>query len=370
MKIGLDVRELAKPKAGKAVYLLELLKAFSRISNHQLILYTDRRFSLKRLGLAGDLKLRILPGRGLIWQWRLAKILKLETDLFFSALSYVAASLTQVRTVLVVHDLASFLFPKFSTPKTRLVERFFLPVAARRAKMIFVSSKSTKKDLLNLIAVPPDRVRVSYLGVNKIYFEKVTELKIKEILNRYRLPKNFLLFLGTLEPRKNLERLIEGFFLLSGKLKRQYILVIAGRKGWKYRPIFRAVEELELTDRVVFLDYIEDGDLPALYQAARALVFPAYYEGFGLPPLEAMASGLPVLVSRAGSLPEVVGGAGFYVETENPRTIAKAVEMVLKNPALTKKRILIGRERASSFSWQKTASQVLSGLDEVFKASG
>jgi glycosyltransferase involved in cell wall biosynthesis len=176
-------------------------------------------------------------------------------------------------------------------------------------------------------------------------------------MEKYQIKRDFILYVGTLEPRKNLKGIIQAYNY--SRAKDDFLLVLAGGKGWKYKHIFRLVNQLKLQDRVVFCGYMPDSDLPALYNSASVFVYPSFYEGFGLPPLEAMACGTPVIVSDTTSLPEVTGDAGIYVDPFDIEQISVSIDTVLSDVKLCRTLRERGLMRAKLFSWEKTARETI-----------
>jgi len=202
-------------------------------------------------------------------------------------------------------------------------------------------------------------------------FQPITDPDtLARVRNRYGLPERFILYVGTIEPRKNLTTLLEAYAALTSRVSNlQYPisnihLVIAGRKGWLYEGFFRRLRELGLEREVVFPGFVPDEDLPALYSAAELFVFPSLYEGFGLPPLEAMACGTPVITSNSSSLPEVVGEVGIMVEPRDVRALAEAMELVLTDEGKRREMREKGLRQAARFSWKRTAQETL----EVYRS--
>ena len=224
---------------------------------------------------------------------------------------------------------------------------------------------SRAKFLVELLGVESDKIEVVYPGVEKRFHPIEDQTLLEEVRNRYYLPSRFILSLGTLQPRKNFARLIEAYSLLVTHYPFLQ-LVIAGGKGWLYEEIFATVEQLGLEEKVIFPGFVADGDLPALYNLADLFVFPSLYEGFGLPPLEALACGRPVITSDASSLPEVTGGAGLMVEAIDVEALAEAMKRVLEDKTLREGMIARGLEQAGKFTWEKAAVKLLN-LYETLK---
>jgi glycosyltransferase involved in cell wall biosynthesis len=228
-----------------------------------------------------------------------------------------------------------------------------------RADLVLADSQSTKDDLVELLGVEADRIEVVYPGVEERFHPIENQALLEEVRRRYNLPPRFILGLGTLQPRKNFVRLIEAYSLLVTRHS-SLQLVIAGGKGWLYEEIFATVERLGLEKKVVFPGFVADEDLPALYNLAELFVFPSLYEGFGLPPLEAMACGTPVITSDASSLPEVVGEAGLMVEATDVEGLTQAMQRVLEDSALRERMIAKGMKQAKKFTWEQAAAKLLS----------
>jgi len=276
------------------------------------------------------------------------------------ALAFVAPLAWRGPTVVTVFDLSFLLFPERFRVYNRLYLSMFTRLSARRADRVIVISESTKRDAVRLLGLDARRVAVVYCGVDEMYRPLPAEV-VEEYRRRRGLPERFVLFVGTLEPRKNIAGLIEAYRLLAAGWPRGAgeppALVIAGAKGWYYQDVYQAVQRAELMERVVFTGYVPADELPFLYNAATLFVYPSFYEGFGLPPLEAMACGTAVVVSDRSSLPEVVGDAGVLVNPEEPAAIAQAMHELLRDEEARRVLADKGRRRAAAFSWQRAAQE-------------
>jgi glycosyltransferase involved in cell wall biosynthesis len=244
------------------------------------------------------------------------------------------------------------------------LQRYALSRTLKNVDMIITVSKSTKKDVIKCLKFPEEKIKVIYNGVD----ERFKPLKnYNDVLHKYNINPPYILYIGTLEPRKNIPALIKAFY----KLKKRGIrhkLVIVGKKGWKYKQIFRVVEDLNLRRDVVFTGYVSYNDLPKFYSAADLFVYPSLYEGFGLPPLEAMACGCPVITSNVSSLPEVVGDAGFIVDPSDIGGLSRTIKELLANDSLRENVIRKGLKRIKEFSWEKTAKESLKVYKEVINS--
>ncbi|MEA3459311.1 MAG: glycosyltransferase family 1 protein [Chloroflexota bacterium] len=279
-----------------------------------------------------------------------------RVDLLHS-LAFVSPLVSPCPTVVTIYDLSFLLFPEGFRCLKRLYLGLFTRISARRARRIIAISESTKKDIVRMFGVPPERVDVVYCGVDET-FRPLPEEQVADFRKRHGPPERFILFVGTLEPRKNVTRLIEAYSLLVARhpsLK----LVIGGAKGWFYENIFAEVERLGLQGEVLFPGFIPRRELPLWCNAAELFVYPSLYEGFGLPPLEAMACGTPVIASDTSSLPEVVGEGGMLVNPVDVEALAGAMGRVLSDEALRQTMSEQGLRRAGHFSWRKMARETV-----------
>lgn len=259
---------------------------------------------------------------------------------------------TRARALLTVHDLTFLVQPQCAEPKLQRYLSRVLPRSLRRARLVLVDSHASRRDLLHLQGVPAERVRVVYPGVRP-RFRPLPASQTEPVRQRLGLPADFLLFVGTLEPRKNVPTLLHALAHLPPTTR----LVIAGRTGWLYQDIFATLERLNLTGRVQFLDFVADDDLPALYNLAQVFVYPSLYEGFGLPVLEALACGTPTVATRVASLPEVAGSAALLVDDPHDHhALAAAMQQArAQAPALRR----AGPRQAHRFPWEQSARALL-----------
>ncbi|MGC8826329.1 MAG: glycosyltransferase family 4 protein [Anaerolineae bacterium] len=286
------------------------------------------------------------------------------------ALAFVSPLAWRGPTVVTVFDLSFLLFPERFRVYNRLYLSVFTRLSAQRADRVIVISESTKRDAVRLLGLEARRVAVVYCGVDAVYHPLSADA-VEEYRRRRGLPERFVLFVGTLEPRKNITGLIEAYRLLAADWPHGPaelpVLVIAGAKGWYYQDVYQAVQRAELMERVVFTGYVPADELPFLYNAATLFVYPSLYEGFGLPPLEAMACGTPVVASDRSSLPEVVGDAGVLVNPTEPAAIAQALRALLLDEEARRALAEKGRRRAAAFSWQRAAQETTAIYRQVLE---
>jgi len=256
--------------------------------------------------------------------------------------------------VVTIHDLAYLRYPQVHPLGRRLYLGAFTRLTVRRAKAIVAVSQYTRREIGQFFRVPMERIHVIYEGYDA-RFRPLPHEEVEAFRKQRGLPPRYLLYLGNLEPRKNLSRLVQAYARISGR--EQVPLVLAGPRGWGYADLFRQVDRLGLSGRVAFPGFVPAEELPLWYNGAEAFVYPSLYEGFGLPPLEAMACGTPVLVSSASSLPEVVGEAGLQVPPEDVDALAEALQRLLDDAELRAALRQRGLEQAGRFSWARMAEE-------------
>lgn len=364
MKIAVDAREIVGQIAGKGRYTVEVIKGLATIDQeNEYFLYSKQPLDIELPRNFTPILIGGLPGLRQLWLAFDAK--KRGCQLLFSPTGYLPVVFSLIPSIVVVHDLAVFL-SKEAKPalKTLIAERLLLGSAVRRARHIISVSHSTKHDLEELFKVPAKKMTVTQLGYDRsLYSTKKTN--DDEVLKTYNLKPGYLLFLGTLEPRKNIVGILKAYAQLPAELRQQHRLVIGGKKGWYYDSIFTTVEDLKLQDEVQFLGRVPDEHLPTLYRNATIFLFPSFYEGFGLPPLEALACGTPVISSNVSSLPEVVGQAGLLIDPHNPDTIAQAMQQLLTDTKRYEQIKANTVQQADHFNWQQTAQATLAIFKQI-----
>lgn len=257
--------------------------------------------------------------------------------------------------VLTVHDLIGVLFAHNFPPMSRFYWSRYLPFTLRSVDRIISDSENTKRDILQSVKIPPERIQVIYLAADESFQPIGDQQAIESVRQALQLPQSFFLFVGTLEPRKGIDTLISAYSQATDDVVEG--LVIVGKRGWSWDKLFQQVTALGLERRVKFLDYVPDEAMPSLYNLARAFVFPSRYEGFGLPALQALACGTPVLSSNAASLPEVIGSAGILVPPDDIEGFAREMIRLSRDSELCANLRARGLERAKSFSWERTARE-------------
>ena len=266
----------------------------------------------------------------------------------------------QGKAVTFVYDMVYKAFPETVSKKTMQMLDYNLTKSFERADHIITISEFSKSEIIKYMKFPEAKISVMPCGVDlTIYNNNYSSDSINEVKERYLIKKDYILYLGTIEPRKNIERLVEAYALLKKSISNPPKLVIAGKKGWMYSTIFNKVEERYLQNDVIFTDYVDAKDVPVLIQGAMCFVFPSVYEGFGLPPLEAMACGTPVIVSNKASIPEVVGDAGYYIDPYSIYDIKDAIEKLISNAQLREDLKQKGLYQAKKFTWKSSMEKLI-----------
>jgi glycosyltransferase involved in cell wall biosynthesis len=262
------------------------------------------------------------------------------------------------RSVITVHDLAFLLYPHFLTKESA---RYYghIDQAVRWTDHIIAVSESTKRDTIQHLGVPEEKITVVHEAANPIFRPLDRQEAREEVRNRHGVDGPYVLFVSTIEPRKNVPSLVRAIHQLMECYKEDIRLVLAGGRGWLFEDAFAAVEELNLNGQVHFLGRVSSEDLLYLYNAAEMLAHPAFYEGFGLPPLEAMACGLPVVVANVASLPEVVGDAGLLIDPHDVDELTVAMWRLLNDAALRQEMQVKGLTQARRFSWERAARETM-----------
>ncbi|MFN8454310.1 MAG: glycosyltransferase family 1 protein [Anaerolineae bacterium] len=287
------------------------------------------------------------------------------------ALAFVAPLATPCPFVVTVYDLTFLRYPEAFRPFNRWYLRYFTGRSVKRAKAVIAISESTRQDVITLLGAPPERVHTIYCGVDD-NFRPLPAAEVAAFRAAKGLPEQFVLFLGTLEPRKNVAGLIQAYAQWRAHEAVAPPLVIGGGKGWYYRDIFSLVESLNLTSAVRFTDYIPQIELALWYNAASLFVYPSYFEGFGLPVLEAMACGRPVITSTVSSLPEVAGtdGAAVLVDPGDTAGLAAAMRRVMADAELRRDMSTRSLARAAGFRWEKTAKETVEIYRKIMTKAG
>ena len=388
MNIGIDIRPLMESnRTGVGEYTFELLNALFQIDkeNQYFLFYNSNKDVSRNIPVWNNKNVHYKkfnwPNKLfnlclLVFGWpKIDKLIGNDLDYFFSPnINFTALSRRRIKLwrgeaknvkhILTIHDLSFEYFPDCFGLKRRLWHKILLPkYACQKADIILTPSESTRQDVMEKYKIDGNKVKVIYPGLSSVFnlfspFDSAQgfdeQSSSKEVKKKYNLPEKFVLFLGTIEPRKNIIGIISAFQKNS-----DYKLVIAGAKGWKYKPIMNMIEKC---NNVQYIGYVEAKDKPTLYGLADLFVYPSLYEGFGFPVLEAMSVGVPVITSNRSSMPEVADGGAYLVNPNNISEIAEGVKLLLSDKEAAEILRVKGRVRAQDFSWEKAAKEFLNIL--------
>jgi glycosyltransferase involved in cell wall biosynthesis/SAM-dependent methyltransferase len=374
MKIAIDVSLAVGESAGVGSYtrgLLEGLAAIDADNEYLLYSYLDipqapqppfpqqPNFALRTLQLDAEHWEQIWYQADLPPQGAMDAVDVVHSPFFNAPKAHHGA------LVVTIHDISFLLQPQFHTEGNRLHCLQGTLNAALYADRVIAVSQQTQKDLIDYFAIPEERIRVIYEAPRKVYAPERNVEAIRGALERLGVLHSFILFVGSLEPRKNLKTLLQAYATYVTRHDGAEWLVVAGGKGWLSGDFSQIAAELGIAERVKFLGYVQEADLRVLYSAAKLFVYPSIYEGFGLPPLEAMACGAPVITSNTSALPEVVGDAALLIDPHNSEELCQAMQRVLCDDDLRMRMRRRSLARAKLFSWEQTAEQTLAVYEEV-----
>ncbi|MBI3845652.1 MAG: glycosyltransferase family 4 protein [Planctomycetes bacterium] len=378
MRFGIDYRSAVLSPAGIGRYTTNLASAMAPLlaADEELVLYACfwRRFRAERAALQAPRSPRVrlvsrrVSGKAVKW---LAAVSPISVETFtgpldvFHYTDYVDPPVRRARRVVTIHDVSFLVSDAWHTPRATTLLRRLTERMVRSAALVLTESQASAADIRRFYGLGDDCLRFIPLGVDVAYFAAPPAGAVEAYRASRGLPPRFFLSVGTLEPRKNLPRTIRAL-AIARERGVDWPLVVAGKTGWMFEPIFEAARDAGFGERDVrFLGYVGETDLVFLYRAAAALVYPSLYEGFGLPPLEAMAAGCPVIASNRASLPEVIGDAGIQVDPESVEAIADALVRMANDSGLREDLARRGRTRAEIFPWSRCADATLEAYRDV-----
>ncbi len=364
MNIAINTLSLYKTKAGMGRYIRELVNCLPlHDSQNTYYLYTSQKnekyftFAAKNICIK-----RVSP----FWSFPFVKIIWEQVFLPFSlwknnihlyhstGFSLPFFKPKKTKYVVTIADMTFFSHPEYHLWWKVWYFRYMIPRALKTADKVITISENTKEDILRMTKIPSEKVKTIYLGVDQQFSPQTKEF-CKKIGEKYHITTPYILFVGMLEPRKNIIGLLHAY--MQVKEKKGHDLVLVGKKGWKYEKIFETVKELGLQNSVHFLGYVSDEELPALYSAATCFVYPSFYEGFGIPVLEAMACGCPVITSNNSSMKEIAGNAAILIDPINKEAIKDAINRVLSDKKEQQQRRKAGLLRVKKFRWDTMAKE-------------
>jgi glycosyltransferase involved in cell wall biosynthesis len=371
MKIGINGYEAVVPRfgytkegipnrVGSAEVCFQLLVELSRLDKkNSYIIYLPCPPTKDMPEESARWRYRVVVARRFWTLFALPRALRHDMpDIFFSPTHY-SPFFIPMKTVLTILDVSYKYFPEMFTKKDLYKLSWWGKFSVRKSKKIITISESSKDDIIKTYGINAKNIEVIHLGIKKLPIANMTK---EELFKKYSITMPYILFVGTLQPRKNLVRLIQAISLLKNK---DIKLVIIGKKGWMYEDILSAPEKFDISDRVIFLHNVINSELPLFYKYASLFVLPSLYEGFGLPILEAMKYKCPVVTSKVSSLPEAGGEAALYINPEDVSEIAEKIDEVLVNTKLRERMVKLGDIQVKKFSWEKTASEVIKVFEEM-----
>lgn len=375
MIIGIDGNEAnISERVGVNTYAFELLKNLGKLSEEskndlRLIVYLKEKPLPDLPKETQNFKYKIISGHGF---WIITKLMpdlffgSPRPDIFFSP-SHYAPPLAPMPRIISIMDLGYLETSGQFTKKVFWQLKWWSAISIFVSKAIIAISNSTKDDIVRHYPFAKDKIHITPLAYDRDRFnDKIPEKDVRRVKNKYSIVDDYVLYLGTLKPSKNVEGLIEAFSQITTQVP-GIKLVIAGKKGWMYESIYKKVEEAGLMEKVIFTDFVPETDKPGLIKGAKVFVLPSFWEGFGLDAVNAMASGVPVVASNIGSLPEVVGDAGILVDPKNTKSIADGIlKVLLAGGAQYNSMVAVGLAQAKKFSWEATAKATL----KVFESLG
>jgi glycosyltransferase involved in cell wall biosynthesis len=381
MNIGIDIRPLlSDTRTGVGEYTYEFLDAIFNIDkqNQYFLFYNPNTKNAPNTPSWAGTNINFIttkyPNKLFNCSQKLfsyPKIDKLmpQIDFFFSPnLNFTSLSMN-TKFVLTIHDLSFNFFPDFFSSKQRLWHKIVNPKKqCQRANIILTPSENTKQDIINCYGVDCNKIKVIYPGLSSMFYKidneqlTIDKAKIKE---KYSLTNNFILFLGTIEPRKNIIGLIEAYEQSYTTLFDPLYLVIAGADGWHTKAIYERAKKSPLKEHIKFIGYVDAKDKPALYSMASLFIYPSFYEGFGFPVLEAMAMGTPVITSNRSSLPEVAQSSAYLINPNKPTEIATAITQLMTKKKLKQYFKNKGIEQSKKFNWENAAKEFLKVISDI-----
>jgi glycosyltransferase involved in cell wall biosynthesis len=372
LRIAIDAHSVGTQLAGNETYAVNLIEALAEIDPiNSYTLFVTRREAVERFrGRWPNFEVvRTLPHSPIV---RIPITLSAElrrNPVDVLHVQFTAPPLVSCPVVVSIHDLSFEHLPETFKRRSRMQLRLTVRRSARKAAHILSLSESVRQDIIKTYAIAPDRVTAIPLAAPTHFTQISEEKELQRVRDTYGIRGEYILSVGSIQPRKNLKRLVGAYARLHRERLgvKLPILVLAGKKAWLYGETLRAIEQSGVGDQILLTNYVSETDLPALYSGALCFAYPSYFEGFGLPPLEAMKCGAPVIVGNRTSLPEVVGDAALLVDPFNEVEIAAALAALIDNPELRDKLRVKGLARAAEFNWHNTARQTLKVYKQVAK---
>ena len=291
-----------------------------------------------------------------------------DIDVFFSPTHYIPR-FVNTRRIVSIMDLSYLHYPRLFRQKDRYQLKNWTKYSIKNAAKIITISHFTKSEIIKYYSIPEEKIVVAYPGLNETYHNPKSQNPSVDIKSKYHILGDYILFVGTIQPRKNISRLLDAYVLAVNKCGNETIkLILVGKKGWLYEEIFQKAKKLNMSNKIIFLDFVPDSDMPYLYKNAAAFILPSLYEGFGIPVIEALSSGVPTVISDTTSLPEVGSDASIYIDPENIDSIKDGIiKAITLTPVKKAEMVKRGYRQASKFSWTNSAKIVLNTFKGIIK---
>lgn len=375
LRIAIDAHSVGTKLAGNETYALNLIEALAAIDplNSYTLFVTKPEAVERFINRWPNFKVvRTLPHTPLV---RIPLILSAElrrNPVDVLHVQFTAPPLSPCPVVVSIHDLSFEHLPETFKRRSRMQLRLTVRQSARKAAQVLALSEFVRKDIIETYRIPPERVTTIPIAAPSQFRPVLNEKDLQRVRHNYGIRGDYILSVGSIQPRKNLRRLIQSYSRLREALPGVKLptLVLVGKRAWLFGDTLRAIEQSSVGDQILLTDYVPETDLPALYSGALCFIYPSYFEGFGLPPLEAMQCGTPVIVGDRTSLPEVVADAGLQVNPFDENAITAALVRVLDNPDLRHDLSVKGLQRAAKFSWLETAKRTLKVYEQVAERRG
>lgn len=371
MKILIEGTPSFKNRSGVGQYVFNLLKelfALDKKNTYMIYGYIlfGKKFTSPFKNLPKNVKLRLVrffPSKFVNLSSRkflpppidLLTLTKPELVIFTNFVR--SPLITSAKSISIIYDLSFEKYGQYSDKKNVEVLKRQVPNAVKNSNLIITISENSKEEIAEFYNIDPKKIKIVYPAINHNEFKLQKYKKTEAVKQKYGINQDYILYTGTLEPRKNIVGILESYANLSTELRSKYALVLAGGKGWKDEEIEKKLEQFKKLN-IIRTGYVDDKDLPALYSGATLFVYPSFYEGFGMPPLEAMACGTPVITANNSSLPEVVGDAAILIDAKDVDALTKNIEKVLQDEKIQRSMIQKGLKRAKVYSWQKSAQKL------------
>lgn len=371
LRIGIDGDTLGRKRTGDESYLASLMRALGRVDpvNDYTVFVRDADAVAQQFSTLSAWRFRPVRPKSIWLRYPLgfpAALRRQRLDLLHT--QYFVPPFCRCPAVVTVHDISFAVRPEYFTLKDQVLLKTLVPTALRRARRVITDTEYTRRDLVRVYGVDPNHIAVIPLAADPRYRVLDRAACRAAITARHDAPQGFILYIGTLQPRKNVETLVRAYAQFRRRTGLPHKLLIVGKPKYKFEAVFTAIRESGYEADIRITGFVPDDELPQYYNAADVFVFPSRYEGFGLPVLEAMACGTPVISSSASCLPEVVADAGLLADAEAPDEFADAMERVLGDPALAAQLGERGRRHAAGFTWDRTARETLAVYADVVRA--